>query len=347
MSTKFIRKDPKFTFVSKQKVAVKIDIGDAIEKFLYTKRIEKRSGKTIKTYKQALDQFTKWYEETEQSAITSEGMREYIHYLSFEKAKWDDHPTNPTGDKGLTPRTVNNVIRILKIFFNYLKSEKLILHSPMDVMSYQTEAKDTFDVFTDEDVVALLSAPNQRVYTGLRDYAMMLTLCDTGLRIKELTNLRISDINFNLFQIVIRAETTKTNTTRVVPVSKLTAKVLERLISYMNVEDNDYLWLTQFGERYFGDSVAKMMKLYANRIKIKGPRVSPHTFRHYFAVKFLRNGGDPIALMRILGHTSITMTEKYVRYTKTDISEQHLNASPVMSLMDKGNEKKRGKTRFK
>ncbi|WP_018755220.1 tyrosine-type recombinase/integrase [Paenibacillus terrigena] len=347
MSTKIQRSDPKFTFITKREASVNIDLFAEKEKYLYTKRIEKRAPKTIDAYRQVLDQFTKWYAESEHSEINSEVMREYIHYLSFEKKRWDDHPTSPTGVKGLSTRTINNVIRNLKIFFNYLVSERIILNSPMDSVKYQLEEKDTFEVFTDQDVITLLNAPNRRVYTGLRDYVMMLVLVDTGLRIKELTGLLISDIDFKLNQIVVRAEIAKTKMTRVAPISKITAKELEKLISYMNVEDNDYLWLTQFGERYFGDTFGKMLKLYAKRAKLKGPRVSPHTFRHYFAVKFLRNGGDPIALMRILGHTDLAMTEKYVRYTKMDLSEQHINASPVMSLIDKGNEKKRGKAKFK
>lgn len=117
---------------------------------------------------------------------------------------------------------------------------------------------------------------------------MMLVLCGCGLRIKELTSLRVSDVDFRLRQITIRAEISKTKTTRVAPISQKTVKELENLVSFINVEPDDYLWLTQFGERYFGDTFGKMLKLYAKRAGVTGPRVSPHTFRHYFAVKFLR-----------------------------------------------------------
>ncbi|WP_249267727.1 tyrosine-type recombinase/integrase [Paenibacillus odorifer] len=217
----------------------------------------------------------------------------------------------------------------------------------MDSVSYQREEKGRFEVFSDEDVIRLLSAPNRKVYTGRRDYCMMLVLVDCGLRIKELTGLRVSDVDFKLRQIVVRAEIAKSNTTRVVPVSQRTLKELEKLISYMDVEGSDYLWLTQFGERYLGDTFGKMLKLYAKRVGVIGPRVSPHTFRHYFAVKFLRGSGDTIALSRILGHVSLDMTQVYVRFTGTDLQEQHDKASPVMQLIDSGNEKKRGKRVFK
>lgn len=123
-------------------------------------------------------------------------------------------------------------------------NERVISSSPLDVIHYQKEEKNTFQVFKDEDVIRLLSAPNRRVYTVLRDYCMLLVLCDTGLRLGEMTSLKVSDVNFQLRQIVVQAEHAKTRTTRVVPISQKTAKDLEKLISYMNIDENDYLWLT-------------------------------------------------------------------------------------------------------
>ncbi|WP_141500982.1 tyrosine-type recombinase/integrase [Paenibacillus luteus] len=340
------RNNPKYTFASKRGRSVKFDLATQIERYLHVKRIEKRSPKTIATYAQSLKQFREWFESQADTELSSDVMRDFVHYLTYVKVSWDDHPTSPNGKVGLSPRSVNNTIRNIKVFFNYLMKERVITHSPLDSINYQKEEKETFELFTDEDVLKLLSAPNKRVYTGHRDYCMMLLLVDGGLRVKELTSLKISDIDFKLRQVTVRAEVSKTKTTRVIPLSQLTIKELEKLISYMNVEENDYLWLTQFGNRYFGDTFAKMLKLYAKRVGVTGARVSPHTFRHYMAVKFLRGGGDPIALARILGHTSLNMTQVYVRFTGTDLREQHDKASPVTSLLDKGNEKKRGKLRF-
>lgn len=340
------RINPKYTFASRRGRTVKFDLETQIERFLQAKRIEKRSPETIETYAQSLGQFFKWYSARSESDISTDIVREFVHYLAYEKTRWDDHPTSPNGRVGLSPRSVNNLVRVLKVFFNYLKAERVITHSPMDAINYQKEGKETFELFTDEDVVKLLSAPNRRIYTGHRDYCMILMLVDGGMRIKELTSLKISDIDFKMRQVTIKAESSKTMTTRVIPLSQRTVKELEKLISYMNVEDNDYLWLTQFGERYYGDTFAKMLKMYAKRVGVTGARVSPHTFRHYMAVKFLRGGGDPIALARILGHTSLNMTQVYVRFTGTDLREQHDKASPVASLLDQGNEKKRGKLRF-
>ncbi|GAA4867643.1 tyrosine-type recombinase/integrase [Paenibacillus vulneris] len=341
-------RNQKFTFINKTDRPLKFDLERAINEYLAVKRLEKRSIKTITTYEQTLRQFQTWYNEsTEHDSITVDTMRAYIHFLTFEKRRWDDHPTSPDGEVGLSARSVNNLMRNLKVFFNQLVKDRKISYNPMDGLSYQTEDKDTFEVFTDEEVIRLLDAPNKRIYTGLRDHCMMLVLADTGLRCGELTHLKISDVDLKLRQITVRAEIAKTNTTRVIPISKFTAKALDKLISYMNVNEDDYLWLTQFGERYYADSFSKMLKKYGKKADITKARVSPHTWRHYFAVKFLRSGGDPIALARLLGHTSLNMTQVYVKYSRTDLHEQHDKASPVANLIDNGNERKRGKTRFK
>ncbi|WP_232696196.1 tyrosine-type recombinase/integrase [Brevibacillus daliensis] len=337
----------KFNFISRVEPAREIDLDKQIRDYLAIKKSERRSPRTIEAYAQCLSQFVKWATEREFNVFTPDIMREYISYLTYEKEKWDDHPTNPTGQKGLSTRTVNNNIRNLRVFFNHLVSERIMPSSPMDNISYQTQDKETFEIFSDDDVLKLLGAPNKRVYTGLRDYVMILVLCDTGCRVGELTNLKISDIDLKLRQISIRAEISKTRTARTLPISIITAKEIEQLINFMNVDSNDYLWLTQFGARYFADTFSKMLKKYAKKAGITGVRVSPHTFRHYFAIKFLRQHGEPIALMRILGHTSITMTEKYVRYANRDLSEYHEVASPVTSLLDKGNQKKRGNLKFR
>lgn len=337
----------KFTFIQRNQLAKTIDLSKYIAEYLDAKRLARRSERTIEAYEQTLSQFAKWFAQKDEEVITSNIMREYIRYLTFEKQKWDDHPTNKTGSKGLSARSINNTIRNLRIFFNYLVRERVISSSPMESIPYQSEVKDTFEVFTDDDVVKLLGAPNTRTFTGMRDYTMMLVLIDTMCRIKELTSLRVSDVDFKLRQITIRAEIAKTRTTRVIPISQRTAKAVAALIQYMNVTDNDYLWLTQFGERYLADTFSKMLKNYGKKVGIVGVRVSPHTFRHYGAIKYLRSGGDPISLMRLLGHTSLSMTERYVRFTNSDLSEKHAKASPVTNLLDSGNSRKSGQVKFK
>ncbi|MFS0837791.1 site-specific integrase [Paenibacillus sp. 1P03SA] len=108
MSTESTRSNPKFLFMSKRTNApIKLDLETEIANFLYANRIEKRSPKTISAYEQALGQFAKWYRANSYEQITPDLTRKYVHYLTFEKKRWDDHPTSPNGVKGLSPRTVD------------------------------------------------------------------------------------------------------------------------------------------------------------------------------------------------------------------------------------------------
>ncbi|MFD3199318.1 tyrosine-type recombinase/integrase [Bacillus sp. LR_5] len=327
------------------------NLAESINVYIEDKRLAKRSEQTIKTYSQTLRHFEKFCADRNLTGTESDCVKEYVKFLSFEKTKWDDHPTSQRSqqDVGVSSRSVNNVIRNLRIFYNWAQKEYGIFDgSPAERVEYQKEAEQTFEVFTDEDVTKLLSTPNKRTYTGFRDYVMMLILVDTGVRIGELTHTKIADIDLVYRQINLRAEITKAKRSRTLPLSKTTADAISELIEYVNVQDeDDYVFLTQFGERYYGDTFSKMLKKYGKKAGIKDARVSPHTFRHYFAVKFLLNGGDPFALMKILGHTDMAMTRRYVNYLNSNVKEMHEKASPVTALIDKGNNRKRGPKMFK
>lgn len=337
----------KFTVRKRRgKTSVNIDLEKWLDKFLDNKRLANRSEKTIKTYRQSIGKFIDWLGETNRK-LDSDSVTEYIRYLKFEKERWDDHPTSPTAGTGVSPRTINNIMRNVKVFCNFLLKENVISQVPTANVSYQKESNDTFEVFSDDDVMKLIAAPNQRVYTGFRDYVMMLVLIDTGLRISEMTGVRLCDVDFATRQIYIRAENVKTRIGRFVPISAKTAKELDRLNEMTGATGEDYLFMTQFGERYYADTFAKMLKKYGKKAGLTGVRVSPHTFRNYMAIKYLKNGGDPFSLMRILGHTDISMTNRYVKYSDVDVSSFHEIASPVRSLLDKGNSRKRGAKLFK
>lgn len=342
----------KFEFKRRQDSAQlrQFNYGQTVERFLDGKRLQKRSDRTIQTYKQTLDHFAKYCVENDLTGAEDDCVREYVRYMTFEKTKWDDHPTNQSDVVGVSARSVNNAIRVLRVFYNWAVSMKLINTNPAQDVGLQTEDEESFEIFTDAEIESILAAPRRRTYTGLRDYAMMVLIMDTGMRVGEMTALVRNDFDLAYRQIGMRAEITKNRKARVVPISRTTSELLRQLFEYIGIDDDnslEFVFLTQYGERYYGDTFAKMLKKYAKRshIPIKA-RVSPHTFRHYFAIKFLRNGGDPFALMKILGHKDISMTQRYVQYANADIKEAHDKASPAESLISPASRRK-GSVKFK
>ncbi len=117
---------PKFQFKQRSKIRGDFDLEKNIEKFLEARRLENKSPKTIKTYGQTLGKFAEWLESVESPDITSDVICDYIRYMTEEKEKWSDHPTNPTQGVGISPRTINKIIRVLRVFFNFLVNERII-----------------------------------------------------------------------------------------------------------------------------------------------------------------------------------------------------------------------------
>ncbi|SKA88789.1 tyrosine-type recombinase/integrase [Sporosarcina newyorkensis] len=342
----------KFDFLNKKDSTIdrNFNFERTAVQFLDEKRLQKRSPKTIKTYKQVLDHFAEFCKERELQGIEATCVRDYVQYMTFEKVKWDDHPTNISEQVGVSARTVNNSIRILRVFYNWAVKKRLASYNPAHEVSTQKEDEHTFEIFTDEEVKILLNSPNQRTYTGFRDYVLMILVIDTGMRVTEMTSLKRFDISLIYRQIHIRAEIAKGRRARTIPISKTTSELLRKLFEYVGLDDEnseEYVFLSQYGDKYYGENFQKMLKLYEKRsgITFRG-RVSPHTFRHYFAVKFLRNGGDAFALMKILGHTDISMTQRYVNYIQSDLQEVHDRVSPTESLLNP-TKKSRGAVRFK
>src|SRR6185312_2667988 len=151
-----------------------------VEMFIDDKRLQKRSERTIQTYRQTLSQFAKYCADNDYTGAEDDCVREYVRWLTFEKTKWDDHPTNHSDIVGVSARSVNNALRILRVFYNWSVAKKYISASPAHGVEMQTEDIETFEVFTDAEIESILAAPRRRTYTGLRDYVMMALIADTG-----------------------------------------------------------------------------------------------------------------------------------------------------------------------
>ncbi|MHC8516182.1 tyrosine-type recombinase/integrase [Sporosarcina sp. ITBMC105] len=328
----------------------KMNLEETLERFLYAKRLQKRSERTIKSYEGALKKYIAYCEENKFDGSKHETVESYINYLSFKKTKWDDHPTSHSDVVGVSARSVNNALSVLRVFFNWVNSQGISEDNPTDRIERLKEDDTGFEVFTDDEINLILNAPNKRTYTGFRDYVMIIVLIDTGIRLRELVSLKRGNFELKYRQLVIAADTSKSRRTRTIPLSHTTTEALQELFDLIGVDEeytDELVFLTQFGDHFSGDHFAKNLKNYERRLGglIKA-RVSPHTFRHYFAVKFLRNGGDAFALQNILGHTDLAMTQRYVRYTNADLQEIHDKASPIESIITK-KRIVRGKVKFR
>jgi integrase/recombinase XerD len=231
--------------------------------------------------------------------------------------------------RGVSPGGCNMYLRTINSFLSWLHEEGRIetklriklLHQPRNPPA----------VFTDADV-RLIVGYKPTSFSSLRLWTLINVLIDTGVRIDEALGLRVVDCDLeNLFLTVLG----KGSKERKVPVSLALRKVLWR---YVQVRERRhvpgaYLFGTRTGNRLSYRNVHRDLVALCGRLGIQGPRVSPHTFRHYFAVSYIRNGGDLYRLSRILGHTSVKTTEIYLRSMGFDaLADRHQQLSPLNRL---------------
>jgi len=233
----------------------------------------------------------------------------------------------PMIDKTLAPHTINGRLKSCKAFFSFLLKQDYIAVNVAEKLTLLKAPKDTIHTFTHDQVLQLLRMPNQKTFTGLRDYTIMIILLETGIRIGELLALTLKDVH--LKERELRIAMGKGNRARIVPFQKTCAQVLKSYLAERGTALTDALFISLENEPLHIRSIQDRITDYGKMARITGVRVSPHTFRHTMAKMYIRNGGDPFSLQQILGHLSLEMVHTYVRLFSNEVREQHYRYSPV------------------
>jgi integrase len=230
------------------------------------------------------------------------------------------------------PAYYNNKLVYLKTFFSWCVDESILPDNPLKSIKRKKADSRIVDV-NNKSLKELLSILNQKTYTGLRDFALLLLQLDTGIRPKEALSLQVSDVNFRSLEVYIKAENAKTRIARTLPLSPITAKAIQKLINARPSEWDAKIpvFCTFDGRKWSVNGWYKQLSSHGNKI---GIRVFPYQLRHTFALEFLRNGGNSFALQKTMGHTDLNMTKRYVALADEDVKEQHTKASPVSNLIE-------------
>jgi integrase/recombinase XerD len=158
-----------------------------------------------------------------------------------------------------------------------------------------------------------------------RARAMLLMLLDTGLRASELTNLKLYQVDNRNQRVQVMG---KGSLERSVPFSPRTAQALWRyLTTRPDAEQSEPLFMTYNNRKIDTTALAKSLKALGEKASVSN--VHPHRFRHTFAIQYLRNGGDPYTLQKLLGHSTLDMVKRYLALAQIDIDRAHKRASPV------------------
>ncbi|MCL6479212.1 MAG: tyrosine-type recombinase/integrase [Peptococcaceae bacterium] len=236
---------------------------------------------------------------------------------------------------GKKKNTINGRIKTLRVFFRVLNKKGYIPNNP--ALSLETIRGPQVDIrpFSDDQIKALLSQPDRTTFVGLRDYMVMQLLLDTGIRLEELCNVIVSDVDLKSCSIYIRQG--KGRKSRTVFFGAETRKSVIKYLTFTGIaSDGDTnLVLNQDGQPLKPRSIQERISIYAIAAGIKGVRPSPHTFRHTFAKMYLMNGGDPYALRDLLGHNTMSTVILYLKLFREDLYVKYRGKSPVDNLTHK------------
>lgn len=235
----------------------------------------------------------------------------------------------PQMERGLKPTSINNRLRAIRTFFNFLYNDERIAENPVDKLKLVKEKKEIVDTFSNEQTRLLLAQPELWTFTGQRDLTIMLIMLETGVRVRELCDVTVNDVNLKDGLIKVSGKNFKQ---RNLPIQNKTKQQLDKYIRLRGELDTDALFVTIVNTPLTIRQVQQRLRDYGKKAGIKNVGVSPHIFRHTFARLSIVNGMGAFSLKHILGHSTFEMTNRHVNMFSTEITETHRWASPVEKL---------------
>jgi integrase/recombinase XerD len=225
--------------------------------------------------------------------------------------------------KGKSARSSARQLSALRGFFRFLVRERAIVADPTELVERPKLARKLPRVLSYEEVDRLLAAPREDTPRGLRDSAMIHLMYASGLRVSELCNLELGDLDRRVGTV---SPLGKGGKRRIVPIGEIALERVERYIDLVRVhskgaDKEKYLFLSPRGKRFTRQGLWKLLKAYARACGITTP-ISPHKLRHSFATHLLRGGADLRAVQAMLGHADLGTTEIYTR-----VAQDHVRAA--------------------
>jgi len=325
----------------------KIDI--QIDEFINYCQSKKLARKTLMSYEQTLRLFARYLSDNvkinDATKLTEKMYRAYIisvqergkySIVAVEKSKETNNPQNrkDLGEK-VSSATINNYTRNIKVFYSFLLEQGFIKKNPMtNIKSIKFDRKPK-EFIEDMEIIRLLKSMDNSKFHEYRDNIIIQTLLDTGTRIGECLSIVVEDLDLTNRSIMLRAENTKGGKYRYVYFSQELQKELRRWLQYKDryVESN-YLFPSIKCNKLGIGSFETKLKQYGERV---GINIHPHQLRNNFAKRFLMAGGNLFTLSKILGHSSVVITEKaYLDLDDEDIRNSYQNFSPLSNIK-KGN----------
>ena len=273
--------------------------------------IEKGLSKnTVKAYETDIKGFIKWINKNNKQSllnIKESSVNQYISYLFSLKLK---------------SSSVNRKISSLKSFYLFLLKKKLIRYSPFSEVISPKQEKYLPASMSESEVEKLLNSPDASKDIEQRDNAMIEMLYATGMRISELVNLKITDIDMNRSVIKVMGKGSKE---RLIPFGESASEALFNYLKIRKDSSSKEVFISNRGRKITRVAFWQRIKVYLLRENLK-ISISPHTLRHAFATHLLNRGADLRSVQLLLGHSDLSTTQIYTHIAKQrlgDVLKKH------------------------
>jgi len=291
---------------------------ELIDEFLSYLSVERGlSNNTLSSYKRDLSNFFGYIKKRRIVSIDKVTRQMITSFMLSEK------------DRGLSANSISREVACLKSFFKFLVRENKIKDNITSVIESPKLWKKLPSALDLSEVEKLLKAPNIREPMGVRDKAMLELIYATGMRVSELINLKMDDLNMGVGFIKCLGKGQKE---RVVPFGSKAKEWLVRYLdkgraSFLKKKVSNFLFLTRLSRPMSRQMFWKIIKKYAVKARIKKD-IMPHSLRHSFATHILERGADLRVVQEMLGHSDISTTQIYTHINKERLKSIHHKFHP-------------------
>lgn len=279
---------------------------------------EKKSSKnTVESYLRDINQFITYCTTSginDTVAIDCDFLQKYFEYLSVI---------------GKSDATKSRIAASLRCYYKVLINKGIAKNNPVEAIKVKKAERKLPGVLDSNEIVLLLSQPDSTDYKGIRDKAMLEILYATGIKVSELIDLKVSDVNLQIGILHLH----KDKKERIIPMYPAAVKsVADYLVNVRPAivldEDEDKLFTNMTGTSMSRQGFWKIIKHYADMAGIKKD-ITPHTLRHSFAAHLLENGAKITDIKEMLGHTDISSTQIYAQLMKSKYSTAYAKFHPL------------------
>ena len=279
--------------------------------FLVDCQARNLSPNTIRIYRANLLTFQSWLGVADPASVTAEHVRRFLVYLQESRNAGGLHQS----------------YRVLRTFFRWLLAEGIIERNPIARVNAPRLSVQPLDPVPLSDLKKMLSVCERRTFRGDRDTAVLLTLLDTGCRASEFVSLDVCDVNPGTGAVIVRHA--KGGKFRTAFIGSRSKRELMRYLRHRGFEQGP-LWTNASGRRLAHAGLRQVLRRRAIEAGVAVPCI--HSFRRAFALLSLRQGMDIYSLQKLMGHSDLSVLQRYLQQTTADLQAAHAKSGPVDHL---------------